>query len=119
MDFPEVWVSRNIDIPIREGGKKNPKMLQRLTTLINTFAVANVIANPPPAPAPTAAPDLRHAVIKRANDSCTFSGLDGYASVKVSKTACSTIVLSALTVPGGKKLDLEGLNDGTTVSSIP
>lgn len=92
-------------------------MLQRLTTLVSTFAVANVLANPAPAPLPTAAPDLRNAVIKRANGSCTFSGTDGYSSASIAKTVCSTIVLSALTVPPGKKLDLEGLNDGTTVSS--
>lgn len=92
-------------------------MLQRLSTLMSTFAVANVLANP--APALAAAPDLKNVVIKRTNATCTFSGPDGWYAANVSKTACSTIVLSALAVPGGKTLNLEGLNEGTTVSSNP
>ncbi|TID21016.1 endopolygalacturonase C [Venturia nashicola] len=90
-------------------------MLQRLPTLISAFAVAHVLANPAPAPAPAAAPDLGNAAIQRSNISCTFSGTDGWALAHVSKTACSTIVLSSLTVPGGKTLNLDGLNKGTTV----
>ncbi|GAW22351.1 hypothetical protein ANO14919_118880 [Xylariales sp. No.14919] len=62
----------------------------------------------------TSAPRLEDAVVPRA-DACTFSGSLGYSSASVSKTSCSTIVLSSLQVPGGETLDLEGLNDGTTV----
>lgn len=84
-----------------------------VTILITAFAIAKTLANS--APAQTPAPSLRDAVIKRAN-SCTFSGSDGYSAASVSKTSCSTIVLSALTVPGGETLDLENLTNGTTVS---
>ncbi|KAH6643445.1 glycoside hydrolase [Truncatella angustata] len=79
---------------------------------MTAFAVAKTCATP--APAPTPGPSLEDAVVKRAN-SCTFSGSNGYSSASISKTACSTIVLSALTVPGGKTLNLEGLRDDTTV----
>ncbi|KAI1423819.1 glycoside hydrolase family 28 protein [Xylaria sp. FL1777] len=66
------------------------------------------------APMVTPAPRLENAVAPRAN-SCTFSGSLGYSSASVSKASCSTIVLSSLQVPGGKTLNLEKLNDGTTV----
>jgi hypothetical protein len=46
---------------------------------------------------------------------CTFSGSNGASSASKSKTACSTIVLSAVAVPSGTTLDLTGLKDGTTV----
>ncbi|KAF2774204.1 putative extracellular polygalacturonase [Teratosphaeria nubilosa] len=59
-----------------------------------------------PAPAPT--------VAKRAT-SCTFSGSGGASSASKSKTSCSTIVLSALSVPSGTTLDLTDLEDGTEV----
>ncbi|KAJ3578602.1 hypothetical protein NPX13_g1962 [Xylaria arbuscula] len=62
----------------------------------------------------TSAPRLEDAISPRA-DSCTFSGSLGYSSASVSKASCSTIVLSSLQVPGGKTLNLEKLNDGTTV----
>jgi polygalacturonase len=61
------------------------------------------------------APRVGDATVKRDDPTCTFSGPDGYSSVKASKTACSTIVLSDLTVPGGVTLDLEDLSNGTTV----
>ncbi|KAI0971759.1 glycoside hydrolase [Xylaria arbuscula] len=66
------------------------------------------------APLVTPAPRLEDALIRRA-DSCTFSGSSGYSSASVSKASCSTIVLSSLQVPGGETLNLEDLNDGTTV----
>lgn len=49
------------------------------------------------------------------SSSCVFSGTGGYLDAKSKKASCSTIVLSSLTVPGGVTLDLETLNDGTTV----
>ncbi|KAI0402901.1 glycoside hydrolase [Xylaria palmicola] len=67
-----------------------------------------------PAPEVTPGPRLADAVAPRA-DSCTFSGSLGYSSASVSKASCSTIVLSSLQVPGGQTLNLEKLNDGTTV----
>ncbi|KAI1261161.1 glycoside hydrolase family 28 protein [Xylariaceae sp. FL1019] len=77
------------------------------------LSIASVRANPA-APVTTPAPNVANAVAPRA-DSCTFSGSLGYSSASVSKNACSTIVLSDLQVPGGETLDLEDLNDGTTV----
>ncbi|KAI0435165.1 glycoside hydrolase [Xylaria sp. FL1042] len=66
------------------------------------------------APMVTSAPRLEDAAAPLA-DSCTFSGSLGYSSASISKASCSTIVLSSLQVPGGKTLNLEKLNDGTTV----
>ncbi|KAM0817579.1 putative Glycoside hydrolase [Seiridium cardinale] len=86
--------------------------MQYSTTLIAALAIAKTLATP--APAPTPPPNIEDAVARRA-DSCTFTGSDGYSLASVSKNACSTIVLSALTVPGGQTLRLEKLNDGTTV----
>ncbi|KAI1853907.1 hypothetical protein JX265_012592 [Neoarthrinium moseri] len=87
-------------------------MMQHLATVFAAFAVASALATP--APVPTPAPRLEDAVARRAN-SCTFSGSDGHASASSSKAVCSTIVLSALNVPAGVTLDLDGLNDDTTV----
>ncbi|KAF3013316.1 hypothetical protein E8E14_011116 [Neopestalotiopsis sp. 37M] len=84
--------------------------MKNLVTLTLGFTIARAAA-----PAPTPAPDVKDAVARRADTTCTFSGSDGYSSASASKAACSTIVLSALTVPGGETLDLEDLNDGTTV----
>ncbi|KAF3925146.1 Polygalacturonase-3 [Dactylellina cionopaga] len=67
-----------------------------------------------PAPEPTAGPSLDNALAKRAT-TCTFSGSSGYLSASASKTSCSTIILSALSVPSGVTLNLEKLKDGTTV----
>ncbi|KAK6544800.1 hypothetical protein TWF694_001482 [Orbilia ellipsospora] len=67
-----------------------------------------------PAPEPTAAPNLDHALAKRAT-TCTFTGSSGYLSASASKTSCSTIIISALSVPSGVTLNLEKLNEGTTV----
>ncbi|EPS38819.1 hypothetical protein H072_7402 [Dactylellina haptotyla CBS 200.50] len=67
-----------------------------------------------PAPEPTAAPNPADALAKRAT-TCTFSGSSGYLSASASKTSCSTIILSALSVPSGVTLNLEKLNEGTTV----
>jgi polygalacturonase len=74
------------------------------------IAVSAVVAAPAAAPAPTAAPDLA----KRAT-TCTFSGSNGASSASKSKTACSTIVISAVAVPSGVTLDLTGLTEGTHV----
>ncbi|ORY61445.1 endopolygalacturonase PGa [Pseudomassariella vexata] len=91
-------------------------MVQHLETFLAALLVASGVSAGP-APAPTPAPRLEDAVIKRGNTSvsCTFSGSDGYLSANASKTACATIVLSALTVPAGITLDMEGLNDGTNI----
>lgn len=50
---------------------------------------------------------------------CTFTGSDGYLQVNQTKNSCSTIVLDSLQVPGGVTLNLEDLNDGTTVFYPP
>lgn len=78
-------------------------------------ATLNAHAKPIAVPAPTPAPNLKDAVAKRAT-TCTFSGSNGYSQASVSKTSCATIVLDSLTVPSGVTLNLEKLNDGTTVS---
>ncbi|KAJ5863554.1 uncharacterized protein N7529_005470 [Penicillium soppii] len=79
--------------------------------IFGLLGAAAVHALPEPARAQvTAAPQLA----ERAT-SCTFSGSNGASSASKSKTACSTIVLSAVAVPSGTTLDLTGLNDGTTV----
>lgn len=70
-----------------------------------------------PMPAPTAPPDLSKAKAKRAT-SCTFSGDTGYSLASKSQKDCSTIVLSALTVPSGVTLDLSDLEDDTTVCDL-
>ncbi|KAJ9143053.1 putative Extracellular polygalacturonase [Pleurostoma richardsiae] len=67
-----------------------------------------------PAPEPTPGPNIEDALAKRAT-TCTFSGSLGYSSASKSKTSCSTIVLSALSVPSGVTLDLTSLKTGTTV----
>lgn len=46
--------------------------------------------------------------------SCTFTDA---ASVKKSKTSCSTITLNNIAVPAGTTLDLTGLKSGTNVSA--
>ncbi|TRX90360.1 hypothetical protein FHL15_008725 [Xylaria flabelliformis] len=79
---------------------------------LSLLSVDSVIGTP--APLVTPAPRLEDAIAPRA-DACTFSGSLGYSSASVSKSSCSTIVLSSLQVPGGKTLNLEKLNDGTTV----
>lgn len=48
---------------------------------------------------------------------CTFRGSDGYQRVNETKNSCSTIILDSLDVPAGETLDLENLNDGTTVTT--
>ncbi|KAF3025580.1 hypothetical protein G7054_g9827 [Neopestalotiopsis clavispora] len=45
--------------------------------------------------------------------SCTFTDA---AAASASKTSCSDIVISGITVPAGETLDLTGLNSGTTVT---
>ncbi|KAL1961730.1 hypothetical protein VTN77DRAFT_1130 [Rasamsonia byssochlamydoides] len=85
--------------------------LTALSTLITSISVlAAPAAQPPDGPAPTPPPKLE----ERAT-TCTFSGSKGASSASVSKTSCSTIVLSDIAVPSGTTLDLTGLNDGTHV----
>lgn len=57
------------------------------------------------------------ALMHRADSACTFTGSTGYSEVSQTKNECSTIILDSLEVPGGVTLDLEDLNDGTTVRS--
>lgn len=57
-------------------------------------------------------------VVDNATSTCTFSGSDGYQDVSENKNSCSTIILDSLEVPGGETLDLEDLNDGTTVTYL-
>ncbi|KAG4443250.1 hypothetical protein IFR05_001293 [Cadophora sp. M221] len=72
-------------------------------------AITQVIGAPAPAPTQPTTLD------ERASGPCTFSGSNGAALASKSKTACATIVLSALAVPSGVTLDLTGLNTGTHV----
>lgn len=78
-----------------------------------------VLASPAPAaaPAPTPAPspaEVARAIEERAA-TCKFTGSLGYSSASKSKASCSTIILDALTVPGGVTLDMTDLEDGTVV----
>ena len=90
-----------------------------VTLLAGFLAATGVSANPVAiaAPQPTAPPNLQDAIAKRAT-TCTFSGSNGHSLASVSKASCATIVLSALAVPSGVTLNLEKLNDGTTVCSL-
>ncbi|KAI1746971.1 endopolygalacturonase 4 [Xylaria castorea] len=90
---------------------------QNLAAFLLSAAAAPVLAIPAAAPAPTAAPSpevVERAIAKRAA-TCTFSGSAGYSSASVSKASCSTIILDALTVPGGVTLDMTDLPDETVV----
>lgn len=87
-----------------------------------TAAQSVVLASPVAAPEPTAAPsprEVERAIEERAIEAraatCKFTGSLGYSSASVSKSACSTIILDALTVPAGKTLDLTDLPDDTTI----
>lgn len=84
----------------------------RLTslTLVAVLGGALSVLAAPAEPLATAKPDPA----KRAT-TCTFSGSNGAASASASKTACSTIILSAIAVPSGVTLDLTGLTKGTHV----
>ncbi|KAF2087956.1 glycoside hydrolase family 28 protein [Saccharata proteae CBS 121410] len=62
---------------------------------------------PAPSPAPTAPAKLENRA-----DSCTFTDA---SAASESKADCSTIILSAITVPAGETLDMTDLNDGTYV----
>lgn len=74
-----------------------------------------ILANPMPMPTPAPSPDaVERAIAKRAA-TCTFSGTAGYSSASKSKASCSTIILDALTVPGGVTLDMTDLPDNTVV----
>lgn len=76
---------------------------------------APILANPAPMPTPAPSPkEVEEALARRAT-TCTFSGTNGYSSAIASKASCGTIVLDALTVPGGVTLDLTGLADDTVV----
>ncbi|KAK6079459.1 Polygalacturonase 2 [Seiridium cupressi] len=79
------------------------------------LGVLPVLANPMPMPTPAPSPEaVEHAIAKRAA-TCTFSGSAGYSSASKSKASCSTIILDALTVPGGVTLDMTDLPDDTVV----
>lgn len=88
-------------------------MICSRSVAVALLGAASVFATP--APAPTPALNLDHAVARRA--ACTFTGALGYEAANASKKACSTIVLADMQVPGGKTLNLEDLNAGTTVCS--
>lgn len=95
-------------------------MQTTVQALAALLLAATVVASP--APMPTAAPSPREVdeafhernIEKRAA-TCTFSGSLGYSSASKSKAACSTIILDALTVPGGVTLDMTDLPDDTTI----
>ncbi|KAI0431144.1 endopolygalacturonase 4 [Xylaria sp. FL1042] len=90
---------------------------QNLAAILLSAAAAPVLAIPAPAPAPTAAPSpeaVERAIAKRA-ETCKFTGTAGYSSASKSKASCSTIILDALTVPGGVTLDMTDLPDETVV----
>ncbi len=90
---------------------------QNLAVLLLSAAAAPVLAIPAAPPAPTAAPSpevVARAIAKRAA-TCKFTGTAGYSSASVSKASCSTIILDALTVPGGVTLDMTDLPDETVV----
>ncbi|KAI0910291.1 glycoside hydrolase [Ustulina deusta] len=91
----------------------HPRMRAMVAAALSPLLFANGVIGTP-APMVTSAPHLEDAVAPLAN-SCTFSGSSGYSLASVSKASCSTIVLSSLQVPGGETLNLENLNDGTTV----
>ncbi|KAF2801526.1 polygalacturonase 1 [Mytilinidion resinicola] len=79
---------------------------------MHSFATASVLlsicgALVGAAPVPTPA-----SVEERAT-TCTFTSA---ASASASKKSCSNIILSGITVPAGKTLDLTGLKTGTTVT---
>ncbi|KAJ5312188.1 hypothetical protein PENANT_c011G08721 [Penicillium antarcticum] len=84
-----------------------------LSKSLYIFGLLGAVANALPEPA---APQVTApAKLEERATTCTFSGSKGASSASKSKTACSTIVLSAVAVPSGTTLDLTGLNDGTTV----
>ncbi|CZR54943.1 related endopolygalacturonase C [Phialocephala subalpina] len=89
-------------------------LLPSVTIFAALLASAMVLGSPVTAPEPTPPPSLKDAVVRR-DTTCTFSGSSGYSLASKSKTSCSTIVLSSLTVPSGVTLNLEKLNDGTNV----
>ncbi len=88
-------------------------MVSFTSTLLVAFAACAAVASPVAVAGPevTSPPSLE----KRAT-SCTFTGSAGAASASKSQTACSTIVLSGITVPSGTTLDLSDLPDDTTVT---
>ncbi|KAI1322166.1 polygalacturonase [Xylariaceae sp. FL0255] len=65
-----------------------------------------------PRPLITAAPDP--ALAKRAT-TCTFSGANGYSLASVSQKSCSTLILSALSVPAGEMLNLSDMEEDTAI----
>jgi galacturan 1,4-alpha-galacturonidase len=60
-----------------------------------------------------ARPNPTPASLQDRASSCTFTDA---AKASASKTSCSSIVISSMTVPAGKTLDLTGLNKGTKVT---
>ena len=81
-----------------------------LTSIVlGAGAIVNAL---PAATAITNADMLENAVNISSSGSCTFTDAD---AASASKTSCSTIVLSDITVPAGETLDLTDLNDDTAV----
>lgn len=78
---------------------------------LSLFALAALLSLTQAAPAPAAEVSP---VQLEDRASCTFTDA---ASVKKSKTSCSTITLNNIAVPAGTTLDLTGLTSGTNVST--
>ncbi|KAB2581238.1 putative extracellular protein [Lasiodiplodia theobromae] len=87
-------------------------MVQLNNALAGMIVGAGALVAAAPAPAPTAAPNLKDAQIGKRADSCTFTDA---SAASASKSSCATIILSDITVPAGETLDLTDLEDNTYV----
>ncbi|KAL1628093.1 hypothetical protein SLS56_006024 [Neofusicoccum ribis] len=87
-------------------------MVQLNNALAGMLVGAGAMVAAAPAPAPTAAPRLEDAQIGKRADACTFTDA---SAASASKSSCSTIILSDITVPAGETLDLTDLEDNTYV----
>jgi len=83
----------------------------QFTSAIGVLLSCAAFASAIPAPAPTAAPDVKDAAVKR-GASCHFTDA---VNASKSKKSCATITLDSITVPSGTTLDMTGLNSGTHV----
>ena len=77
-----------------------------VSAVVSTGAVASAAAEP----TVTQAANLAERAA-----ACTFTGNTGAAQASASQRLCSTIVLSDVAVPSGQALDLDDLQDDTTV----
>lgn len=82
---------------------------------LNNLALAGFLGSAAALAVPVASPVPTAPATLAKRDSCTFSGSDGAASASKSKSDCSTIIISAVTVPAGEELNLKDLEDDTTV----